>query len=78
MLTGDQRWTAEDRSGNKIDTQFNGVVGNLGVQAEGPEQVYFVSSCKSPTTHVTLDISDFAPKWVRLAPNGTNLGIIYI
>ncbi|KAL3871372.1 hypothetical protein ACJMK2_039377 [Sinanodonta woodiana] len=42
--TGKQRWTAEDRSNNAVETQYNGILQNLGVSApSGTDMVYFVA-----------------------------------
>lgn len=41
--TGNQRWTAMDRVGNVVDTQYNSISGHLGVESQGSEQIYFVA-----------------------------------
>ncbi|KAK3087389.1 hypothetical protein FSP39_005285 [Pinctada imbricata] len=46
FTTGKQRWTAEDRSGNVIPTQYNGIQENIGVSAPGFEPVFFVAPAK--------------------------------
>ncbi|CAG5119951.1 unnamed protein product [Candidula unifasciata] len=41
--TGKQRWTAFTRSNREVETQYNGVIQNLGVSAESNEAVYFTA-----------------------------------
>ena len=41
MSTGKERWRAVTRSGQELETQFNGVTEKLGVSAPSMEVVYF-------------------------------------
>ncbi|XP_041371142.1 laminin subunit gamma-1-like [Gigantopelta aegis] len=41
--TGKQRWTAVDRRGDVIETQYNALTQNLGVSAESSEPIYFLA-----------------------------------
>ncbi|KAJ8300900.1 hypothetical protein KUTeg_022419 [Tegillarca granosa] len=44
--TGPQRWKAADRAGTNIETQYNGILGNLGVSSLSQEPVYFLAPAR--------------------------------
>ena len=48
LFTGKQRWTGVDRQNEVIETQYNGILQNLGVSApDGNDFVFFLAPGKS-------------------------------
>ena len=43
FFPGKQRWTAVDRRGDVIETQYNALTQNLGVSAQSSEPIYFLA-----------------------------------
>ena len=45
-FAGNERWIAVSRSGDEIETQYNGITEKLGVSAPEMEVVYFIAPGK--------------------------------
>ena len=67
-MTGTQRWSAQERSGDEVSLEYNARVQHIGVSAPASEPVYFIAPGPSVITSLFTRSCGYLILSVRYTP----------